>query len=41
MDADFSDQMDADGICEEILERIDVFDSFLASEFLDIAELDC
>ena len=40
-DKDFSDQMEADGICEEILERVSVFDSFLASEFLDIAELDC
>lgn len=40
VDEDFSDQMDADGICEEILERVDVFDSFLASEFMAIAELD-
>lgn len=40
-DEDFSDQMDADGICEEILERVDVFDGFLASEFMAIAELDC
>lgn len=38
---DFVEQMEEDGICEEILERVSVFDSFLASEFLDIAGLDC
>lgn len=38
---DFSEQMAADGICEEILEKVDVFDSFLANDFMDIAELDC
>uniref|UniRef100_UPI0011C3FDC5 hypothetical protein n=1 Tax=Enterocloster aldenensis TaxID=358742 RepID=UPI0011C3FDC5 len=38
---DFEEQMEEDGICEEILERVSVFDSFLASEFLDIAGLDC
>lgn len=38
----FAEQMEADGICEEILERVsDVFDGFLPSEFMDIAELDC
>lgn len=41
-DDDFADQMNADGICEEILEKVyDVFDGFLPGEFMDIAELDC
>ncbi len=37
---EFCDQMENDGSCEEMLEKIyDTFDSFLASEFMDIAKL--
>lgn len=39
-DEEFCNQMENDGYCEEMLEKIyDVFDSFLASEFMDIAKL--
>ena len=39
-DKEFCDQMEHDGYCEEMLEKIyDIFDSFLASEFMDIAKL--
>jgi len=41
-DDDFADQMEQDGICEEIVEKVyDAFDGFLASEFMGIDELDC
>jgi hypothetical protein len=37
---EFCDQMENDGYCEEMLEKIyDIFDNFLASEFMDIAKL--
>lgn len=40
-DEEFYEQMEKDGICEEILDKVcDLFDSFFASEFMDIAELD-
>ncbi len=40
-DKDFSEQMENDGICDEILDKVyDTFDSFLASNFMDIAELE-
>lgn len=40
LDEEFYDQMEKDGFCEEMLEKIsDTFDSFLASEFMDIAKL--
>lgn len=33
--------MEADGICDEITEKVyDMFDGFLACEFMSIAELD-
>lgn len=39
-DKEFCDQMENDGYCEEMLEKIyDIFDSFLASDFMDIAKL--
>ncbi|WP_313258196.1 hypothetical protein [Lacrimispora sp.] len=39
---EFAKQMEADGIFEEIIEKVyDVYDGFLPSEFMDIAELDC
>ena len=39
-DKEFCDQMENDGFCEEMLEKIyDTFDTFLASEFMDIAKL--
>lgn len=38
---DFADQMEADGINEEMVERVyDAFDSFLALDFLILAESD-
>lgn len=38
---DFADQMKADGICEEMVERVyDLFDSFLALDFLTLSESD-
>lgn len=38
----FYEQMEKDGICEEILDKVcDVFDGFLASNFLDIAKFEC
>ena len=41
-DLAFADQMVLDGICEEIVDKVyDVFDGFLPSEFMDIAELEC
>ncbi|SEU10081.1 hypothetical protein SAMN05443270_3152 [Lacrimispora sphenoides] len=41
-DKDFSEQMESDGICPEILEKVyDSFDGFLASDFMSIGELDC
>lgn len=40
-DDDFCERMKRDGICEEILEKVfDLFDGFIASDFMDIAELD-
>lgn len=39
---EFAEQMEADGICEEILDKVfDVLDGLLPSEFMDMAELDC
>lgn len=39
-DNTFSEQMERDGICEGILERVyDLFDGFIASEFMNIADL--
>lgn len=39
-DKEFCDQMENGGYCEEMLEKIyDTFDSFLASEFMDIDKL--
>lgn len=40
-DDEFHEQMERDGICEEILRKVyDLFDGFFASDFMDIAELD-
>lgn len=40
-DQEFAYQMEADGICDEITEKVyDMFDGFLACEFMSIAELD-
>lgn len=39
-DDDFYEQMERDGICEEILDKVcDLFDGFIASDFMDIVEL--
>lgn len=39
-DYNFSDQMEADGICEETLEKVEeLFDSFFADDFMEIAEM--
>lgn len=39
-DEEFCEQMENDGYCKEMLEKIyDTFDSLLASEFMDIAKL--
>lgn len=41
-DDEFCEQMERDGICEEILDQVyDLFDGFFASNFMSIAELDC
>lgn len=41
-DKEFEEQMEVDGICEEILEKVyDMFDELLPSDFMDMAELDC
>lgn len=40
-DDEFHEQMERDGICDEILDKVnDLFDGFFASDFMDIAELD-
>jgi len=40
-DDEFWEQMERDGVCEEILDKVcDLFDGFFASHFMDIAELD-
>lgn len=40
-DSEFAEQMDNDGICDEIIDKVyDTFDGFLASSFMDIAELE-
>lgn len=40
-DGDFADMMAQDGVCDEMLDKVyDTFDSFLASNFMDIAELE-
>ena len=40
-DDDFYEQMERDGVDEEILDKVcDLFDGFFASHFMDIAELD-
>lgn len=40
-DNDFADQMEADGICEEIREKVyDVFDGMFPSDFMDMDKLD-
>ena len=40
-DKDFSEQMEQDGVCDEMLNNVyDTFDSFLASNFMDIARLE-
>lgn len=40
LDKEFCEQMEGEGICEEMLEKIyDIFDSFLANDFMDIAQL--
>lgn len=39
-DYNFSNQMEADGICEEIFEKVEeLFDSFFADDFMEIAEM--
>lgn len=39
-DYSFADQMEADGICEEILEKVeDLFDGFMCMDFMEIAEM--
>lgn len=38
-DESFAEQMERDGICEEILEKVDAFDAFLPSDFMAINEL--
>lgn len=41
-DDDFSEQMEKDDICEEIVEMVfDTFDGIIASNFMDISEIDC
>lgn len=41
LDDEFNEQLETDGFCEEILEKVyDLFDSFFALEFLELAELD-
>lgn len=41
-DLDFAEQMETDGICDEITDVVfDAFDGFLASNFLRISEFDC
>lgn len=40
-DDEFCEQMKRDGICEEILDKVyDLFDGFIASDFMSLAELD-
>lgn len=40
-DKDFCEQMEKDGVCEEILSKVyDLFDSFLASDFMDMPDYD-
>lgn len=42
LDDEFSEQLEENGFCEEILDKVyDLFDSFIALEFMEIAELDC
>lgn len=39
---EFCEQMERDGICEEILDKVyDLFDGFIASDFMNLAELYC
>lgn len=34
--------MEKNGICDEMVNKVyDTFDGFIASDFMDIAELDC
>ena len=41
-DKEYADQMEKDGICEEILDKVyDTFDSFIPNDFMEISELDC
>lgn len=42
VDDDLDKQMEQDGICAEILERVyEQFDGIHALDFLELAELDC
>ena len=41
LDDDFAEQLEENGFCEEILDKVyDLFDGFIALEFLELAELD-
>lgn len=41
LDKEFSEQLDTDGFCEEIIEKVyDMFDSFGALDFLELSELE-
>lgn len=38
-DDEFYEQMENDGVCEEVLDKVcNTFDSFIASDFMDIAK---
>lgn len=42
LDDEFSEQLEEQGFCEEIIDKVyDLFDSFMSLSFLEIAELDC
>lgn len=42
LDRDFATQLELDGFCEEIVEKVnELFDGFMSLEFLGLAELDC
>lgn len=41
LDNDFSDQLEENGFCEEILAKVyDLFDGFITIDFLSLAELE-
>ena len=41
LDNDFNEQLEENGFCEEILDKVyDLFDGFLPIEFLGLAELE-